>query len=110
MPEIQTECGSCGGSGLYCGFAEPKGTAVICHGCAGTGATTLRYKKFTHRKRKRGVKRVLGDGGLWFVRTKDAKTISFKEFCDAVPPAVPDDDPNDGASVCHACEGKLPSA
>lgn len=80
MPTIKAECDACNGTGLYCGFAEPKGTAVICRGCNGTGCRTIRYKEFTHRKRKRGVKRVMGDGGLWFARTGDEKTISVQEF------------------------------
>jgi hypothetical protein len=92
MPSIQVECSSCDGSGLYCGFAEPEGTAVVCHGCGGTGATTLTYKKFTHRKKKRGVRKVMGNSP-WFTRSQEdyAKTISYKEFEDAVAPAVPED-------------------
>lgn len=90
MPEIQTECQPCSGTGLYCGFAEPEGTAVICHGCGGSGAATIRYKKYTGRKRKRNVQRVMGDGGLWMCRTGKEKTISIKEFYDAVPEATKD--------------------
>lgn len=77
---ITAECDACGGTGLYCGFAEPKGTAVICNKCGGTGCQIIRYKPFAGRKRKRGVKRVMGDGGLWFARTGEEKTISVEEF------------------------------
>lgn len=80
MPSIQAECDRCRGTGLYCGFAEPEGTAVICRNCGGTGCYTITYKEFTGRKRKRGVKRVMGDGGLWFVRDGNEKTISVQEF------------------------------
>ena len=88
MPEIKVECGSCSGTGLYCGFAEPKGTAVICRGCGGSGAETIRYKEFTGRKRKRNVQRVMTDGGYWFTRGKgEQPTISIKEFYEKVPSA-----------------------
>lgn len=80
MPTIKAECDACSGTGLYCGFAEPEGTAVICRGCSGTGCRTITYKEFTQRKHKRGVKRVMGDGGIWFARTGDEKTISIEEF------------------------------
>lgn len=52
---VIAECGPCGGTGLYCGFAEPKRTAVICHGCNGTGAVTLTWKPYTGRKRRKNV-------------------------------------------------------
>ena len=90
MPSIQVQCSSCGGTGLYSGFAEPEGTAVICHGCSGTGATTLTYKEYTGRKRTRKIQRVMGDGGMWFARTGKEKTISYQEFLDAVPEASQD--------------------
>lgn len=82
MKEIKAECSACGGTGLYCGFAEPKGTAVVCHGCSGTGCDIIRYRPFTKRKRKRNVTKVFVDGGLWFARTKESikQTISIKEF------------------------------
>jgi hypothetical protein len=57
MPKItvKTECGACGGTGLYCGFAEPKGTAVVCLRCDGTGCANIEYTPFERRKAKRGV-------------------------------------------------------
>lgn len=83
MPNIQIECSPCNGTGLYCGFAEPKGTAVICHGCDGSGKTMLSYREFTGRKRKRNIQHVLvqGNGPLgWTCRTGNEKTIPIKEF------------------------------
>jgi hypothetical protein len=52
---VECECPSCGGTGLYSGFAEPKGTAVICTRCKGTGMSTYSYTPFSGRKRKPGV-------------------------------------------------------
>lgn len=78
--EVKAECSSCGGTGLYCGFAEPKGTAVVCHTCRGTGCQSIKYTPFTQRKRKSGVQRVMTDGGIWFARTGGEKTISADTF------------------------------
>lgn len=80
MPSIKAECRDCSGTGLYQGFAEPKDTAVICRGCGGSGCQTITYKEFTGRKRKRNVKYVLADHGLWFVRTSSEETITIQEF------------------------------
>lgn len=80
--QIQAQCDSCGGTGLYSGFAEPEGTAVICRGCNGTGARIITFIPYEGRKRTRKIQRVMGDGGLW--------TISYKEFLEAVPEAPVD--------------------
>jgi DnaJ-class molecular chaperone len=78
--EVKAECGSCSGTGLYRGFAEPQGTAVVCHTCRGTGCQTITYKPFERRQRKQGIQRVLCDGGMWFARNGNEKTISVDEF------------------------------
>lgn len=77
---IEAECRSCSGTGLYQGFAEPAETAVVCHTCGGTGCQKINYKPFVKIKRKRGIKWVLGDGGLWFARTGNEPKISIQEF------------------------------
>lgn len=40
---IQCQCPSCKGTGLYSGFAEPAGTAVICQECDGKGPSTVTW-------------------------------------------------------------------
>lgn len=55
MEEVKAECGACGGTGLYSGFCEPKGTAVVCVQCGGTGCETIRFKPFERRKGKKGI-------------------------------------------------------
>lgn len=52
---VKHECSSCGGTGLYCGFAEPKGTGVVCFGCNGLGWSEATFKKFTGRKDRPGI-------------------------------------------------------
>lgn len=56
MPEIKQECESCRGTGLYQGFCEPEGVAVVCHGCGGRGWAIHKYTEFTGRKRKNKIK------------------------------------------------------
>lgn len=43
----KAECQDCRATGLYSGFAEPKGTAVICHKCDGTGCVEICFTPFT---------------------------------------------------------------
>ena len=79
---VDVECSSCGGTGLYCGFAEPKGTAVVCLSCKGTGKSQLIYTPFTRRKEKRGVQTVRrSKGSLIFAGVgPTGGTISYQEF------------------------------
>lgn len=55
------ECAECKGSGVYVGFAERDGMAVVCSKCKGTGRKdiTIEYEPFTGRKKAEGVTRVL---------------------------------------------------
>jgi hypothetical protein len=46
---VEIECPDCGGTGLYIGFAEGDGTAVVCSRCNGSGKKTLNYKPFVKR-------------------------------------------------------------
>ena len=63
MAILKCECGSCGGTGLYQGFAEPEGVAVVCITCRGTGEMMIHWKPFKGRKLKRGVQTVRRSGG-----------------------------------------------
>lgn len=58
--EFNEQCKSCGGTGLYVGFAEKDGAAVVCHTCKGTGChhVKIEYDDFEKRERRKGVKRV----------------------------------------------------
>ncbi len=52
---VLAECSACNATGLYQGFAEPKGVAVVCLKCSGTGCETINYKPFSKRRGCRGV-------------------------------------------------------
>jgi len=84
---MKVECKTCDGTGLYEGFAEPEGYAVICNSCEGRGWVNAAVgTPFTGRKSKHGIKFVYCDGGLWMMRQEDKppKTITVQEFYNKV--------------------------
>lgn len=88
MAQIKAECRSCGGTGLYSGFAEPKGTAVVCVVCNGTGCKTIHYEPFEQRKDRQGIQGVQRSKGT-FLGTgvgPEGKQITYKEFRDGKLP------------------------
>ena len=58
--EYDEQCKSCAGSGLYVGFAERDGAAVVCHTCHGTGKhhVKIEYDDFQGRQLRDDVERV----------------------------------------------------
>lgn len=88
---IIEQCPSCGGTGLYSGFAEPKGTAVICLNCGGQGWYEYSYTPFEGRKKKRGIKTISKSRGA-FVGTGVGATgtsMTYAEFERKVPVKKP---------------------
>lgn len=83
---LEVECGSCKGTGLYCGFAEGPGVAVVCHTCDGSGKSVIKetYKKFTKRKSRKDVKVVVATNPGIGLRVGDAG-ISYAEWKNGVP-------------------------
>jgi hypothetical protein len=63
METVESECTACDGTGLYRGMCEPDGVAVVCLACDGTGCAIIKYRPFTKRKGRRGVKTVRQSGG-----------------------------------------------
>lgn len=88
MIKIKHECESCGGTGLYCGFAEPKGTAVICLTCGGRGWVESRFKEFTGRKKRAGVKSISRSRGSLLAVAVGAVggSMTYAEFEKAIKP------------------------
>jgi len=74
---VDMECRSCEGTGLYSGMAEPKGVAVLCHTCQGSGCEKLSYKPFTKRKPREDIVTV---------RRSTESTISYQRFQQGVMP------------------------
>lgn len=52
MKTFEAECDACGGTGVYCGFAEPPGVGVVCQGCDGSGKRSIQYKPFEGLKKR----------------------------------------------------------
>lgn len=67
MKKIETECSSCDGTGIYCGFAEPEGVGVVCLSCGGSGCQTISYKPFNRRRKREGIKTVRRSAGTLIV-------------------------------------------
>ena len=85
---VKAQCCSCNGTGLYCGFCEPKGVAVVCCTCAGTGCETIRYTPFTKRRDKRGVKTVRVSRGTFIVTGVGpcGSSVTYAEFQKGIKP------------------------
>lgn len=88
MPRITCECEDCRGTGLYSGFAESKGEAVVCLGCAGSGCVTKTYTEFTGRKKKSGITTVRLSRGA-FAATGiggHGQAMTYSQFEKKFPP------------------------
>ena len=85
MIKLTVECADCGGTGLYRGFMEREGEAVICIRCGGKGSQTLAFREFTGRKRKNGVQKIRSGSGTILDNPQGAKWISYEEFRKLIP-------------------------
>lgn len=79
---VNAECDACGATGLYSGFCEAKGEAVVCIQCKGTGRMKLTYKPFTKRYGKRGIATVRRSRGGFIATGVGAvgPEISYADF------------------------------
>lgn len=92
---MQYECGSCQATGLYRGFAEPLGVAVVCLACDGSGfvdatnrTKTTSSKSFSGLRHRQDVNTVCRSRGS-FVAFGVGPTgggISYQEFLDGIRP------------------------
>lgn len=82
METIKAKCKPCDGTGLYVGFAEPKGTAVVCIRCGGSGCATLTFTPFTRRKNKIGINIVRRSRGSFMATGVGPidEGITYQEF------------------------------
>ena len=82
---VRIECKSCKGTGLYQGFCEKEGCAVICTNCKGQGVSTETYIEFTGRNKLKGIERVFKTSGMFYHAPKntffedDKVTIRFED-------------------------------
>jgi hypothetical protein len=79
---LEIECPNCKGTGIYHGFAEPKGVGVICINCKGTGKSEIHYTPFTGRKTRTDIERVQYSKGALLVTGVGPRgnSISYRDF------------------------------
>ncbi len=84
-------CPDCSATGLYRGFAEGPGKAVVCMGCQGQGWKPFLYQPFTGRQPRQGIQSVqlsqgralpTGVGGT-------GEPMTYQQFLKAFPVSVP---------------------
>lgn len=92
--EFNRVCESCGGTGIYVGFAEHDGAGVICRTCKGTGCENVKieYTPFRNRDTREGVIRVyannpgIGIGtGKGKYRLKDFGGMLYEDWIKGKP-------------------------
>lgn len=88
---VETQCGSCNGTGLYSGMGERGGLAVVCRTCKGSAKSEVTYQPFTGRKPPRqGVTHVISSNPGVFLNAEIAASsamtvhewLSGKQFTD----------------------------
>jgi len=82
---IERQCVSCHGTGLYCGFAEKNGAAVVCHTCKGSGKEVIEIDNtaFTGRTERKGVKRVFQHNpgfGIGTGNNQEGRSYRLEDF------------------------------
>jgi hypothetical protein len=81
MASVKAQCRSCGGTGLYSGCAEPKGVAVVCLACDGTGCEEIHYTPFTKRQNEPGIHTVRRSRGTFILSCGPAGgSVTYQEF------------------------------
>lgn len=80
--KLEYECDDCRGTGLYSGFCEAKGTAVVCLGCDGSGKAVFKYSPFMGRKKRTDIKTVSRSRGSFIGTGVGAvgKSVTYDEF------------------------------
>lgn len=89
----KVECRACGATGLYRGFAEPKGTAVICLYCKGSAARDADdipasdHVPFRGRRRREGIRTVMESKGSFILSCggKKGTDMTYEQFLARFP-------------------------
>lgn len=89
MPTIKHECDACSGTGLYRGFCEGDGQAVVCVRCEGRGWVNYTYKLFAGRKKRRGVREIRYSRGSSIATGfgGQGEPMSYAQFEQRIPDA-----------------------
>ena len=76
--ELEVNCPSCNGTGLYHGLAERDDCAVVCSRCDGIGMTIVHYTKFVGRVKREDIERVF-PGAFGYVHSHKDVTVETGE-------------------------------
>lgn len=77
--KVKIECGACRATGLYVGFAEPPGTAVVCLKCDGKGWAEV--EGFSSRKQRDGVTIVRRSRGSFILSCgPTGGSVTYEQF------------------------------
>lgn len=90
--KVLCECPACNATGLYSGFAEAEGEAVICLQCQGTGAVRMTFTPYTGRRRRNKIKTIrLSQGRLLATGVGGVgQGMTYAEFQAKIPAAQPE--------------------
>jgi hypothetical protein len=82
MVKVDAECDACDATGLYRGFMEARGAAVVCVNCEGSGCMVISYRPFIKRRGRRDIKTVAQSKGTFIATGVGAKgkPITYAEF------------------------------
>lgn len=86
MEKARAECSPCRATGLYRGFAEPAGVAVVCLACGGSGARDVEpgretYRPFAGRRDRDDVRYVRRSRGAFVLSCGPVgQAISYADF------------------------------
>lgn len=78
--KIEIQCKSCRGTGLYRGFGEKQGFAVVCWSCGGSGKDVIDAEPFTGLKPRIDVQRVGRYIGKYQSVEQNGGSVSYEEF------------------------------
>ena len=77
---IKIDCTSCNGKGLYQGFAERGGAAVICTQCGGTGCQKYEYFPFKGKKIDYSIRKVFACNVGYVINDESPHGIDYTEW------------------------------
>lgn len=87
---VRARCDTCNGSGVYQGFAEKKGEAVVCEACEGEGCHTITYTPFAGRTTVKGVEKVYWSAGTSLLGCGPiGNPVTYREFLAGKMPKRP---------------------
>lgn len=98
--EMDIECSSCSGTGVYVGIGERGGAGVVCYHCKGTGKYhySFSYNEFIGRKIRSDITRVYTSSYGYVIAPEKNININGKNV----------DLSKEGVAYSDFCKGEMP--